>query len=60
EYFIKEQAHIIQSAEDGLIRSEGNIIQVTELGKIFIRNVCMGFDQYLQGTNGPRQFSRTV
>ena len=60
EYFLPEQEHIHRCEEDQLIRVEGNRILVTELGKIFIRNVCMGFDYYLQRTDVPRQFSRTV
>jgi coproporphyrinogen III oxidase-like Fe-S oxidoreductase len=45
---------------EGLIRMADDTIQVTELGKIFIRNVCMGFDYYLQHDQGPRRFSRTI
>lgn len=60
EYFAREQKHIARCEEDGLIVAGEGAIQVTELGKIFIRNVCMGFDFYLQQDKGPRRFSRTV
>ncbi len=58
-YFQKEQDHLIQCVEDELIFLSSDGIKVTELGKIFIRNVCMGFDWYLRQSQGQR-FSRTV
>jgi hypothetical protein len=33
---------------------------VTELGKFFIRNICMIFDRYLEPDGGKRVYSRTV
>jgi len=39
---------------------EEEAIKVTELGKIFIRNVCMGFDYYLRQKDAHKRFSRTV
>jgi len=35
---------------DGLIHLEGDTIQITEVGKSFLRNVCMSFDERLQKT----------
>ena len=49
-----------QCAEDGLVNEDGNKITVTDLGKIFIRNVCMVFDRYLKEKDGQNRFSRTV
>ena len=46
--------------EDGLVRLEGDRIEVTELGRFFVRNVCMVFDRYLGGEAGAPRFSRTV
>lgn len=60
DYFTEEAAHIHDCVEDGLIIEDEGIIQVTDLGKIFIRNVCMGFDHYLRQKNGHQRFSRTV
>lgn len=60
DYFLKESKHIRDCVEDGLIDENSKKIQVTDLGKIFIRNVCMGFDYYLRGENGHQRFSRTV
>jgi len=60
DYFLEERKHIHDCIEDGLIIENSQRIQVTDLGKIFIRNVCMGFDYYLRQKNGHQRFSRTV
>lgn len=60
EYFNREQEHIAQCLKDYLIQIKGEKITITEFGKIFIRNVCMGFDSYLQEGVTPKKFSRTV
>lgn len=59
-YFEEEQEHINRCREDGLLDVENNVIVVTDLGKIFIRNVAMGFDWYLRQSAGHKKFSRTV
>jgi oxygen-independent coproporphyrinogen III oxidase len=60
DYFLKEADHIHHCIEDALITEDPRQIRVTDLGKIFIRNVCMGFDLYLRQKNGHQRFSRTV
>jgi oxygen-independent coproporphyrinogen-3 oxidase len=47
---------------DGLIAISPDRIDVTPLGRLFVRNVCMVFDRYLRArTAGPTPvFSRTV
>src|SRR3989338_6884777 len=60
EYFSEEQAHLVRCVADGLITSQGQLIQTTELGKIFIRNVCMGFDWYLRQKGAHKRFSKTI
>ena len=60
EYFAKEQQHIAQCIDDGLLKAQGQQLTVTDLGKIFIRNICMGFDWYLRQKDAHRRFSRTV
>lgn len=59
-YFQEEAEHLKQCVSDGLITLEGNNIHATELGKIFIRNVCMGFDWYLRQADGHKKFSKTI
>jgi len=60
EYFAEEQPHIQYCLEDGLIEADNRAIRVSELGKIFIRNICMGFDYYLRKQKLNARFSRTV
>ncbi|VAX36496.1 Coproporphyrinogen III oxidase, oxygen-independent [hydrothermal vent metagenome] len=60
KYFTQEQDHLKQCIEDNLIAVDGDMIRVTDLGKIFIRNVCMGFDYYLRQKGAHKRFSRTV
>ena len=60
DYFMEEGNHLRDCIEDGLILENSKYIQVTDLGKIFIRNVCMGFDYYLRLKDGHKRFSRTV
>jgi oxygen-independent coproporphyrinogen-3 oxidase len=59
-YFSQEQEHIHQCVEDQLVNIENEKIKVTELGKIFIRNVCMGFDFYLRQKDSPKRFSKAI
>ena len=60
DYFFDEEDHLKNCIKDKLIEISDSAIQTTELGKIFIRNVCMGFDFYLKQKGAPRRFSRTV
>ncbi|MGE0266824.1 MAG: oxygen-independent coproporphyrinogen III oxidase [Candidatus Omnitrophota bacterium] len=60
EYFDEERAHIQNCLQDGLIEADNRVIRVSDLGKIFIRNICMGFDFYLRKQKLNARFSRTV
>jgi len=60
EYFQKESEHIEQCVKNDLIVLEKDQIIVTHFGKIFIRNVCMGFDWYLQQQDTHKRFSQTI
>jgi len=59
-YFEEEREHIVACREDGLLDVVDDGLVVTELGKLFIRNVAMGFDWYLRQATGHKKFSRTV
>jgi oxygen-independent coproporphyrinogen-3 oxidase len=59
-YFKEDQPHIEECKSQGLLQEENYVISVTELGKLFIRNICMGFDFYLRQENAHKRFSRTV
>jgi len=61
-YFAEEQAPLAELATAGFVTLSADRIDVTPVGRIFIRNVCMTFDKYLRR---PRKddrpiFSRTV
>ncbi len=45
---------------DGLVHFDGDVLTVTPLGQLLVRNVAMLFDAYLKREGGKKQFSRTV
>ena len=56
--FQNEQSALNALQKDGLLHQDEYHIQVTPLGRFFLRNVCMVFDAYLDPGQG--RFSRTV
>jgi oxygen-independent coproporphyrinogen-3 oxidase len=62
EYFRPELARLESPQSDGLVTLSTREIQVTPLGRIFIRNVAMIFDRYLhdQQTDQRPLFSKTL
>lgn len=60
EYFKDEGDHIAYCQADHLLNVQKWGLEVTELGKIFIRNICMGFDWYLRQADGHKKFSKTI
>ncbi|HLX71075.1 MAG TPA: oxygen-independent coproporphyrinogen III oxidase, partial [Verrucomicrobiae bacterium] len=48
EYFAPELEQLQTPCEDGLVQVESNEIRATWLGRIFIRNLAMIFDPYLE------------
>ena len=60
EYFAPELAQLQIQEADGLVRLSPDRIEVTAIGRIFIRNIAMAFDAYLNQGAGKQKFSRTV
>ncbi|HZS03534.1 MAG TPA: oxygen-independent coproporphyrinogen III oxidase [Blastocatellia bacterium] len=62
DYFAPELPRLSELERDGLLRVTPDRIEVTALGRIFIRNVAMVFDAYLNRKPQPQNqiFSRTV
>ncbi|AKQ64496.1 Coproporphyrinogen III oxidase, oxygen-independent [Myxococcus hansupus] len=58
-YFAPELERLRAFEDDGLVRRSGTQLELTPLGRLFVRNVAMVFDTYLAGAERPR-FSRTV
>jgi oxygen-independent coproporphyrinogen III oxidase len=48
DYFAEELRRLEPSREDGLVSIESNEVRATWLGRIFIRNLAMVFDPYLE------------
>jgi oxygen-independent coproporphyrinogen-3 oxidase len=61
-HFAAELELLSELETDGLVRTTAGRIEVAALGRIFIRNVAMVFDSYLNnaGSEHPRLFSRTL
>lgn len=65
DYFAAELSELSgeqSAATDGLVEISRDRLEVTPLGRLFVRNVCMVFDRYLRARmQGPKPvFSRTV
>jgi len=62
DYFSAALARLEEFRADGLVMLSDEEIRVTPLGRIFIRNVAMAFDRYLEGqpADRPALFSRTL
>jgi oxygen-independent coproporphyrinogen III oxidase len=62
EHFAPELARLRELERDGLVRLDDGSIEVAPLGRIFIRNIAMAFDGYLNRPEAqPKQvFSKTL
>jgi oxygen-independent coproporphyrinogen-3 oxidase len=60
KYFADELARLYALRADGLVELKPESIQATLLGRIFIRNIGMVFDKYLQKTKDKPVFSKTL
>ncbi len=60
DYFADELIRLEYLRSDGLVRLMPESISVTLLGRIFIRNVGMVFDKYLQKPKDKPVFSKTL
>jgi oxygen-independent coproporphyrinogen-3 oxidase len=61
-HFAAELARLRELERDGLVRVEVDRIQVAPLGRIFIRNIAMAFDAYLNKADAANTqvFSKTL
>ncbi|HME90042.1 MAG TPA: oxygen-independent coproporphyrinogen III oxidase [Myxococcaceae bacterium] len=61
-YFAPELEELRELEDEGLLHIDGSEIQLTPLGRVFVRNVAMVFDAYLRAAsgNGQRTFSMAV
>lgn len=59
-YFADATEHLTACAQQGLLQHDNDIITISDIGKLFIRNICMGFDAYLQKRAPGVRFSKTI
>jgi len=59
DYFAMELAALVPFAEDGLVKTHETGMEVTDAGRLFIRNIAMSFDNTLV-PQGERRFSKTI
>jgi len=61
ECFGPEQKQLLRLEDDGLVELATGWLRVTSLGRLFVRNIAMVFDSYLNQAPGTGpQYSRTV
>jgi coproporphyrinogen III oxidase-like Fe-S oxidoreductase len=53
---------LVEMKDEGLIQMQNGILQVTDTGRAFIRNVCQLFDQRMmeKGSAGKPSFSLSI
>ena len=60
EHFAVEIAALEEMEADGLVLKTPTGLMVTEVGRLFIRNIAMRFDAYLPKNIGEWRFSKTI
>ena len=58
-YFEKELASLADLEADGLVKRTDHSVEITDSGRLLIRNIAMRFDAYLPGEK-ERRFSKTI
>jgi oxygen-independent coproporphyrinogen-3 oxidase len=59
-YFARELQALREHEKSGFLRLGDGGIEVTRVGRVFVRNIAMTFDQYLQDQTSEKTFSRTI
>jgi oxygen-independent coproporphyrinogen-3 oxidase len=57
---VESVSRLAARTDEGLVEFDGERIVVTDLGRYFLRNLCMELDAYLGQTAGKTMFSKTV
>jgi len=58
DYFEGIDEKLAPYASDHLVELDGRVIRITDEGRLFLRNIAMQFDAYLE--KGEKLYSRTV
>jgi oxygen-independent coproporphyrinogen-3 oxidase len=60
QHFSRELRSLGPLVDDGLVELHADRLQVTELGRLLVRNVAMAFDAYLPAQSESPRFSKAV
>jgi oxygen-independent coproporphyrinogen-3 oxidase len=61
EYFAKSLEQLAEPLDAGFVEISDKSVTVTDSGRLFVRNVCMAFDRYMEAKKQDKPiFSRTV
>ncbi len=59
-YFAAELERLNAMQQDGLLKIDGNRMEVLPPGRLLIRNICMVFDRYLGADGRTARFSKVI
>ncbi len=59
-YFSEALQNLEDLVSDGLVKWTENGMQVTSLGRLFLRNIATCFDAYYKNENKINRYSKTV
>ena len=60
DYFGEELRALAVMAADGLVDIEPRVIRVREAGRMFLRQICMCFDRYVNQADHSQRYSRAI
>jgi oxygen-independent coproporphyrinogen-3 oxidase len=60
DYFKTSLAGLKEFVEDGLVNLTDERLEVTQMGRLLIRNIAMNFDGYIERKEDKARYSRTV
>lgn len=60
EYFKDDLPKLRDAIELEMVTVDDNRIEVTGMGKVFVRNICMAFDAYYKADGSGARYSKTI
>lgn len=60
EYFSDSLEKLIPMAQEGLVQLNDEKIEVTDFGRLLIRNIAMNFDGFIERKQDEMKYSRTI
>jgi oxygen-independent coproporphyrinogen-3 oxidase len=58
--FSDEYQALLGMRDDGLLSINKDTLHILPAGRLLVRNICMVFDHYLQGSDGGKRFSKVI